>query len=117
MELNIDLEMEWIPTVDQAADEPSRRMDRNESKLRDPWRHLLTEYIGINVDVFGASWNTVCPRFYSRYYEPEAEGVNGMTYLYTKVRRRDQGLLNIFNRVTSHIYTPLEGYWIKSFPD
>ena len=79
---NIILTIEWIETALQLADAPSREMSLTECKLRSPWPEMLCKYIGVSIDLFAGSWNTISPRYYSLHYDPEAVGMNGLSYKY-----------------------------------
>ena len=79
---NIILTIEWRETALQLADAPSREMSLTECKLRSPWPEMLRNFIGVSVDLFAGSWNTISPSYYSLHYDPEAIGMNGFSYRY-----------------------------------
>ena len=69
-----------------AADEPSRRLTHNESKLRDHLRRSIKTCFSPKVDLFAGDWNTLCRQYCSEAFFEDKSGrticvcVDGMKY-------------------------------------
>ena len=79
---NIKLTVDWVPTDIQRADAISRATPIGESTLRPSVKMALTETYQPDVDLFATKVTRLHSeiKYYSRYPEPEATGVNGLTY-------------------------------------
>ena len=78
---NIKLAIEWVPTDIQRADAISRTTPISESTLRPAVKLALTEVFSPELDLFATAvtrLNTTI-QYFSRYPEPEASGVNGLS--------------------------------------
>lgn len=76
----IILNIKWVDTENQLADEPSRQMTPIFSRLKEKISRRLTHYLHVNLDLFASPADTICERFYSEYPYPQAHGVDGLTY-------------------------------------
>ena len=75
---HINLEIEWIPrTENQQADAISRLIDLDDWQLSNWFFQSLEQLWGPHtVDCLATYYNTKIPRFYSRFWNPGAEGVD-----------------------------------------
>lgn len=74
--------LKWVCTKDQEADAPSREITPIFSRLKTPFSNRLVNILGIEMDLF-ASFENRLPgcQFYSEFYHPKAQGVDGMSYV------------------------------------
>ena len=79
---NIHLDIKWISTTKQLADEPSRIFTHNESELRQYLRKSIIRYLSPNLDLFAGRWNNLTERYYSLDWHPSSFGTNGISYEY-----------------------------------
>ena len=82
VEYNLHLNIHWISTKLQLADEPSRILDLNEEIVNPKvieW--IIKKYkINPNLDVMASFNNKICNRYISRFKETEAIHTNFMSY-------------------------------------
>ena len=76
----IHLTIKWVDTENKLADQPSREMSPIFSRLKKRHSDRIIKYLGVNLDVFASTDDTLCPRFYSEYPCAAAYGVDGMSY-------------------------------------
>ena len=79
----IRLNIEWVSTKDQLADEPSRTYSLANCRLRPSLAELLVIETRVNMDLFADPTNRLpgC-QFYSRYDFPESYGQDSLTVCY-----------------------------------
>jgi len=76
---------EWVPSALQMADEPSRAVDRHDWEVPATLFGQLCGTWGVRpkLDVFAGSDNAKTTRFYSRWRERGASGMDGLRYEWT----------------------------------
>ena len=79
----IRLNIEWVPTTEQLADEPSRNYSLANCRIRPSLAELLVVETRVNMDLFADPTNRLpgC-QFYSRYPFPESYGQDALTVCY-----------------------------------
>ena len=82
----ISLTLKWISTNEQEADAPSREVSHVFSRMKKRVTQFLVKILNVNVDLFASPCDVIGEgvRYYSEYPYPEAAGVDGLTYTYTK---------------------------------
>lgn len=75
---NIKLEIEWIPRSDnEQADAISRIIDLDDWQISEEFFELIQNKWGPHtIDCFATYYNTKLPKFYSRFWNPGAHGVD-----------------------------------------
>ena len=71
-QLNLFLNIEWVPTNVQAADAPSRATHTHDSRLRTHIRVVLNTVFQPTVDLTSSYENRACANFVSQYPDPRA---------------------------------------------
>ena len=76
------MNVKWVPTQEQLADDISRRLSTIEAKLRYPIRRLLVHIFDLNLDMFASNTNRLWPNlpYVSEYPDDEATAVDGLAY-------------------------------------
>ena len=80
-EIRCKLDMVWVSTKSQLADDPSRLIsEHDDSVLRPALRDLIKRYLEPNLDCFADKHNAIVPRFISRYDDSLCYWVDGLSY-------------------------------------
>lgn len=74
LRLNIDAVADWVPrSLNERADSLSHFIDRADWSLRSDVFNAVSKRWGpFSIDLFAATHNTKCKRFFSRFYDPAA---------------------------------------------
>ena len=83
--MNIHLNVEWVSTHDQQADEPSRSCYLSDSRLRYHIRTALKVSFNINLDLAASAENKITRQFVCRDYHPDAYASDCMSLFEPRV--------------------------------
>lgn len=78
LDLNIDLNLIYVPSENNPADEPSRRLDKSDASLAPQKWELVNSQLGpFTVDLMALDSNAQdCPRHFTPMLSPNSAGVN-----------------------------------------
>lgn len=80
-DMNCTLVMEWVSTVDQLGDAPSREISpHDDAVLRPHLVALVHTFFQPNVDCFAEKHNSLCGRYISRYEEKDQFWIDALSY-------------------------------------